>query len=151
MGPSSSTRVPKGCRLVLKDQQSFFNRRSANIHWPSLDGSDKQPIPILVRLLNKVFRRLFSRYSNERYTFIGGFKPDNLGSRFRFVPLSLIPTFFPLEVLLLFRSCARRPEYAQLPREELSRHALDLNYQLDTTHQGMNLRQQQHGPQTEAW
>jgi len=106
IGPSSSTRVPKGCREVLQVSFDPFWCYDS-LHWPSLDGSDKQPLRVRIGIIDKVRRSLFGRNSNKRYPFIGRFEPNNPWFGFGFIPPDSITFSFSSFNLLLFLGCSR--------------------------------------------
>lgn len=83
MGPSSSTKVPKGWRELMgcaKLDVSSVLIRTTYITYVTLDASDKEFVDIGLRVLNEIGRCLLSRDGYQRHTLIGGLEPDDLGT-----------------------------------------------------------------------
>lgn len=130
MGPSSSTRVPKGWRELIgyNDEDKYMQVRPTVKHaYVALDASDEELVRIVLRVLNKVRRSLLSGDGNERHTLVGRLEPDDLGALDRAARLVALVTLAlaALSLLLLLSSRRRRTEQAEGAGEELAGHALD--------------------------
>lgn len=93
----------------------------------TLDAGNKQPIGVSLRVLNKVWRSLFSRDGDKRNAFISRLEPNNLGSldgaaRLVSTVTLALATF---SFLFLFGRSRRGTQQTQGTREELTRHTLN--------------------------
>lgn len=128
MGPSSSTRVPKGwSELIGCETMNNSSCTARRFTYVTLDASDEEFVRILFGVLDEIRRRLFSGNGDEGNALVGGLEPHDLGTldrTTRFVsPITLPLT--ALSFLLLLSGCRR---WAQKPKgsgEELAGHALD--------------------------
>ena len=81
MGPSSSTKVPKGwSELIGYDGRELtvclLKRHET---YMTLDAGNKELVCIRIGVLHEVRRGLLSRDGDQGYTLVGGLEPDDLG------------------------------------------------------------------------
>jgi hypothetical protein len=77
----------------------------------ALDAGNKKFVDICLGVLDEIWRGLFSRNGDQRYTLVSWLKPDDFGT-FNGTSSRLITTiaftFAPLSLLLLLSSSRRR-------------------------------------------
>ena len=92
----------------------------------TLDAGHKELVSVTLRVLNEVGWCLLGGDGDERYTLVGGLKPDNLGTfngTARFIALVAF-AFTAFRLLFFLGRCRRRTEKTESAREQLTRHAL---------------------------
>lgn len=98
----------------------------------TFDAGDEEFINVCLRVLNKVWRGLFCRDSDERYTLICRFEPNNLGSLNRpprFVA-SITLTLAAFSFLFFLCRSRGRPKKSESTGEELARHPFDNSHNM---------------------